>query len=158
MVTLREWRPPKKHPRVWKQLNTLIQAGRLIAPEEVYAEIRKGQDALHRWATRRNRETRFFRKATRQQINIAKEILRTFPDLVDYDKPGPEDADPFVVALAVDESKGRLGIYEHFVIAEEKFTPHGKARIPHVCEEYGLQYLSIHQMFLRLRAEEDWKF
>ena len=74
--------------------------------------------------------------------------MHKFPALVDPDQPG-QDADPFVVAMAVVESKTLLaGQSPVVVVTEEKFTPEGMPRIPHVCAAYGIRYLSVHQMFV----------
>lgn len=147
LVTLHQWRPPRNNRVVWENLDRLINDGRLIAPHEVYEELTAGEDALSRWAKRRKKEGGLFRKTTRQHAGIAKEIIHRFPDFVERDRPDTQ-ADPFVVALARHESESQLGFQQNVVVTEEKFTPTGRPRIPHVCAAYGLRYLSIHQMYV----------
>lgn len=149
LVTLHQWRSFKKDRAIWNKLDKLIKEDRLIAPEEVYDELRVGTDALARWALRRKQQGLLFKRTTRQHAGIAKGIIHAFPDFVERNRPTPQ-ADPFVVALAVHESHSLLaqtgpGV---IVVTEEKFTPTGRPRIPHVCAARGLRYLSIHQMYV----------
>jgi hypothetical protein len=152
LIALFDWRPPSKHHEVWKKLDILIDARRLISPYAVYEELRAGKDAVARWAARRKKAGGLFKKTTAQHARIAKQIVAKFHDFVEYDRPAPQ-ADPFVVALAVHESKNTLG-RKSVVITEEKYTHTGRPRIPHVCEKYGLSYLTIHQTYV----SEGWTF
>ena len=93
-----------------------------------------------------------FRRHTDEQVRIVQQILGKFPDLVDANRQRPE-ADPFVIALAYDESHQKLLGQECVVVTEERYRP-GRPRIPHVCEALKLQYQDIHQMFLA----EGWAF
>lgn len=146
LVNLRLWRPPKRYPDAWKNLDTLIKAQRLIAPDMVFHELDK---ALEKWARKRKV---IFRRNSKELIRQAQEILARFPQLVDAEQPTSASADPFVIALAVLEARS-LYRPEIVVVTEEKFAP-GRPRIPHVCEAYQLKYLTIHQMFLF----EKWSF
>ncbi len=148
LVTLHRWRPLSSNREIWDNLEKLIRDDRLIAPEEVYDEIRAGDDALARWASRKKQQRRLFRPTTRQHAGIAKQIIHEFPDFVERDRPTPQ-ADPFVVALAVHEGRSVVAAAEErIVVTDEKFTPTGRPRIPHVCAAHGVRYLSIHQMYV----------
>ena len=149
LVNLRLWRPSKRCPEVWKKLDVLIRQGRLIAPKQVLEELQERDDALLKWA--RKRRQKLFRRTSRELVGRVQKIVTRFRDLVDQDQP-TKDADPFVVALALEERNRTLG-EELCVVTEEKYRP-GNARIPHVCEAYQLKYLTIHQMFLF----EKWEF
>ena len=59
---------------------------------------------------------------------------------------GHRAADPFVVALAVEEGSNTSG-EKVIVVTEEQYAP-GRPRIPHVCQHYDLKYLTVHQSFL----------
>jgi Domain of unknown function (DUF4411) len=162
LIALREWQPRRNHPKAWKQIDGLIDDNRLIAPEEVFREIQTGFDPLRKWASNLRKEKRLFKPAIARVVGIAKQLISNFRDLVDPDQP-ETNADPFVVALAIAEEKpsGKLAYDshpEHFVVTEEKFTHSGRTRIPHVCEARRLQYLTIHQLFLRMRADEGWSW
>ena len=148
LVTLHQWRPAAKNQPIWKNLDTLIRADRLLAPVEVYEELRAGNDALSRWALKR-RKSGVFRPTTRQHVGIAKGIIHAFPEFVERDRPTPQ-ADPFVVALAIHESRSLVSPAEQqiVVVTEEKFTPTGRPRMPHICAARGVRYMSIHQMYV----------
>ena len=144
LIDLYRWRPPKKQRQPWRHLEGLIDQQRLIAPREVLRELAEHgrDDDLLEWA--RDHKRMFKPSASPEIVQTVKEILREFPTLVDPDRL--EAADPFVVALALKQKASDLfeGVT---VITEEKYGT-GKSRIPHVCEEYKLMYLQIHQMFL----------
>jgi hypothetical protein len=133
----------------WRRLDTLIGAKRLVAPWKVFEELKQQDDALFHWVQRRKK---MFRKNSRGLIETVQHILTQFPDLVDINQP-TESADPFVVALAYKEIRDELFPPDIVVVTEEKYAT-GKTRIPHVCQAYGLRYLSVHQMFLF----EKWDF
>jgi hypothetical protein len=152
LIDLHDWRPPNKHRVIWDKLDSLICCDRLMSPEEVYQEIREAKDALARWALRRKRDTQLFTKTVKQCVGIAKQIIHMYPDFVERERPVPQ-ADPFVVALAVLESR-KMYAPKCVVVTEEKFTPAGRPRIPHVCAGFHLQYMSIHQMYVA----EGWTF
>jgi hypothetical protein len=114
-----------------------------MAPKEVLEELQDVDDALLKWAGKRKQQ--LFRRTSRALVNRVQTILKRFPALVDPAQP-TRNADPFVVALALEEKNKTLG-EEVYVVTEEKYRP-GKTRISHVCEGFRLKYLTIHQMFL----------
>lgn len=148
LVNLRLWRPRKRYRKVWQRLDELIRQDSLIAPKQVLEELHGRDDALLEWA-RSNKS--MFKETSRELVSLVQEIVNRFRGLVDPDQP-TKDADPFVVALAIQESRTvyRQNVY---VVTEEKYAP-GRPRIPHVCDAYGLKYLTIHQLFLF----EGWNF
>jgi hypothetical protein len=143
LVDLKSWRPFKRYPEVWERLDGLIRHGRIIAPRQVLEELQNVDDVLLRWARRRKQQ--LLRRTTRALVDRVQSIVKRFPGLIDPGQP-TRNADPFVVALALEERNKTLG-QELVVITEEKYRP-GKTRIPHVCEAYRLKYLTIHQLFL----------
>jgi hypothetical protein len=153
LISLGRHRPANRYVRVWQRLDELIHNGRLISPDEVYDELRAGNDALAVWAKKCKREKRLFRRTTAQVAGAARQLVSRFPDFVDVDRPIPQ-ADPFVVALAVAESKKDLLAPPCAVITEEKFTFTGKPRLPSVCGSCKMPYLTLHQMFIN----EGWSF
>jgi hypothetical protein len=131
------------HPKAWRQLGSLIDDDRLIAPRAVHGELGDRDDALLRWA---RRHKSMFKRPTPEIVRRVTMIVNRFPDLVDVDA-SQGAADPFVVAVAQDES-GVLPLFEKvIVVTDEKFAP-GRTRIPHVCQAVGLRYLTVHQLFL----------
>lgn len=45
--------PPENFPAFWGRVETLIVAGRLVAPVEVLNETTKRSDELHKWLAER---------------------------------------------------------------------------------------------------------
>jgi hypothetical protein len=93
-----------------------------------------------------------FKRHTQDIVKRVRTIIRRFPDLVDVNAM-QDSADPFVVALAEEESSVLPLIEKVIVVTDEKFAP-GRTRIPHVCQAFGLRYLTVHQLFLF----EGWPF
>jgi hypothetical protein len=140
------------HRAVSEKLDELVSTDRLISPQEVYEELREKKDAVARWALRRKKSTRLFIKTTQQMARIAKQLIHRFPDFVEFDRPVSQ-ADPFVMALAIFEGRKALG-QRCVVVTEEKYTPTGRPRIPHVCEVFQISYMTIHQMYV----SHGWSF
>ena len=93
---------------LWRNLENLVADGRLIAPPQVLEELERGDDELTDWA-RINRK--MFRASTQELVDKTRDVVSRFPDLVDRNKEH-EDADPYVVALAVVESEGQMDLLE----------------------------------------------
>ncbi len=140
VVNLHRWRPARSHPKAWRRLSGLIDDDRLIAPRAVLGELGNRDDALRLWA-RRNKA--MFKRHTAEIVRRVGTIVNRYTDLVDVNSP-EDNADPFVVALAEEES---TLIEKIIVVTDEKFAP-GRTRIPHVCQAFGLRYLTVHQLFL----------
>jgi hypothetical protein len=88
--------PPEVFPCLWNRIDTLIDAGLLVASEEVNGEIQKKQDELAEWA--KHRKMLFVPADDETQI-VLTEIMATHGDLVNI-KTGGSGADPWVIALA----------------------------------------------------------
>ena len=153
LIDLHRWRPISKHRGTWKRINALIDREQLISPDEVFYEIRTGKDALAKWAAEHKKSKQLFVRLTKQHVGIAKQIIHRFPELVDVDRPTSQ-ADPFVVALAEYRSHRTTYAERCVVVTNEKFTPLGRPRIPHVCASFLIPYMTIHQLFVT----EGWEF
>ena len=94
------------------------------------------------WAKKRRP---MFKPHNEQVVLAARQIVANFPDFVDEKAPY-EAADPFVVALAYDESHQQL-LGQCIVVTQEQYRP-GRSKIPTVCQAYDLEYKNIHQMFM----------
>lgn len=151
LVNLRLWRPKRRHAEVWARLDELIREHRLIAPKAVLEEIHERDDALLVWA---RQHKPMFKTASQDLVRLVQGILGRFPEFIDQDQV-TRNADAFVIGLAIRESRTDRPLLRQsvYVVTEEKYAP-GRPRIPHVCEAYGLKYLTIHQVFLF----EGWHF
>ncbi|HVC94501.1 MAG TPA: DUF4411 family protein [Pirellulales bacterium] len=146
LVNLHQWQPARRHPKPWRRLASLVDDDRLMAPRAVLGELGGRVDVLLTWA---RGHKAMFKRDTPEIVRRVKSIVRRFPELVDANA-AEGNADPFVVALALEEST----LHERvIVVTDEKYAP-GRPRIPHACQAYDLRYLTVHQLFLF----EGWPF
>jgi hypothetical protein len=135
----------------WKKLDGLINSGRLFAPREVFDEIDQFDDTLTDW-TRKNQK--MFVEPTEVQIEIVREILKTYPSFLKNGKRFA--ADPWVIALAVEMIRNPQKILvevKRIVVTEEKIRGN-RIKIPYVCQEYNITAIDILDMF----RNEGWRF
>lgn len=99
--------PQSEHVRVYRALGELVGGGALVFPKQVREELERQHPTLaakghadlpYEWAKRHAE------RATRHgtDYDALREILAVegVAELLDPDKPGVEDADPYVLALA----------------------------------------------------------
>ena len=136
---------------VWKNLESLIGKGFLVAPSEVLNEITERDDLLAKWV---KEQDRFFRDPTEKQIEIVKDILKLYPSMVRENRT--YDADPCVIALAIEmrTNKQQTLIQIMRVVGTEEKLKGEKIRIPFVCQKYQVDWIDIIEMF----RIEGWKF
>ena len=153
LIELMRTNPIDIYETVWKKIDELIDGGRLVSPEYVRDEIRRGDDDLKKWA---NRRRKMFKSPTSSQIKRVAEILTEFPGLAHSSKD-TTDADPFVIALASEKERMAIEDFgtatERIVISEEKVRGN-EHKIPLVCQHYKIRCIGIHEMF----REEGWRF
>jgi len=96
-----------------------------------------------------------FKNLDANQLEKVRDILRLFPNLVDFRKTTP-DADPFIIALAMCEEQQRtLWEEQHIVVSEEKPACSGAhPKIPDVCKSYGVECIPLMDFF----RKENWQF
>lgn len=142
---------PDVFPSLWKNLENLISQGRLIAPREVFRELKRyfdKNDELLKWAKAHKRM--FIDLDNEQQLQV-RSILRKFTRLVDENKD-TEEVDPFVIALAMSK--------DWTVITSEQpanltANPTARPKIPDVCKYFNVKCIYELLEFFR---EQKWKF
>ena len=151
LIDLNRHNPIDVFPSVWKNMESLIDNGFLVAPSEVLKEITERDDQLAKWAKEQNS---FFRDPTEKQIEIVKDILKSYPSMVREDRK--YDADPCVIALAIEmrTNKQQTLIQIKQVVGIEEKLRGEKIRIPFVCQKYRVDSIDIIEMF----RIEGWKF
>ena len=127
---------------MWEKIEELIGQVILIAPREVYRELKQQADDIYFWA--KNNKT-MFKTINGKELSEVKNILKVYPDLINYNKTTP-DADPFIIALA----KHRACT----VITQERLKPSGKPKIPNVCKDYGINCIDLLGFFI----DQKWSF
>jgi len=132
--------PIKNVPGFWKNLESLINNGRIFSPEEVRREITKKSAGLSEWLD--DHEAMFVELEDDIQLE-ARAILSQFPYLTKQ-LPCRNSADPFVIALAKARS--------YTVITEEGPGSIKRPSIPLVCVHFGIRCINN----LGLIQSEDW--
>lgn len=130
-------------PGLWTKLDSLIESGHLFAAEEVLHELKKKDDALHKWAKDRRKMFRGINGAIQPVVT---EILRDHQNLIHANR-GRSGADPWVIALAKVEG-GKV------VTGERKSNSLNKPKMPDVCEAIGVPCMSL----VDLCREQKWVF
>jgi hypothetical protein len=139
------WRrryPRDVFPTLWQKIEGLIKSGELIAPQEVLNELQRQHDELYLWAKRQ----KCFKGLDRDQIECVKRILKASPSLIDEKKTVP-DADPFVIALAVEKGW-------KVVSSENPAGASARKRIPDVCKDRRVPCLTLLDFF----RDQHWNF
>ena len=151
LVKLNRNNPIDVFPSIWEKLKLLSDNNRLIAPKEVFNEIKQNDDMLSKWA---KQQKKMFKEPTQKQITIVQEVLKDYPALIDAERK--YDADPWVIALAIEMSSNQqttLLTIKRIVVTEEKLRGN-QIRIPFVCNQKSIEAIDIVELF---RAE-GWKF
>jgi len=133
---------PSHFKSFWNQLDNLVEAGRLIASEEVRREIERKEDGLKEWAKER---PQMFVGIDEEQQEIVREIVNDYPYMT-KDFMARNRADVWVIALA----KCREGR----VVTEEPMGSSTRPRIPFVCQGMGIE----HDTLMDLIEAEGWEF
>ena len=143
-LTAGYWRvyPAAVFGGVWSKIADLIEEGRLIAPEQVYKELKKQDDALYQWVKARRK---MFVAEDPDQIRMASQITNDFPNLAKKHSVA-KPADPWVVALA-----SLRGLW---VIHDEKAGSVENPKIPQLCRKYGV----VEKRFVDIILNEGWLF
>jgi hypothetical protein len=97
---------------------------------------------LYVWAKRQ----KCFKDLDRDQIECVKRILKAFPSLID-EKKTVADADPFVIALALEKGW-------KVVSSENPAGASLRKRIPDVCSQYKVPCLTLLEFF----RDQHWNF
>jgi len=130
---------------LWKNIDSLIEDDRLVAPDEVLSEIERGRDDLVRWA-RQHRS--MFLSPTPDVVEEVTRLAGIHGHLFAGVGRGGLHADPWVVGLAV--CKSTL-IQTAIVVCDEKRVA---GRVPSICDAEGIPCVDHTQWFDR----EGWGF
>jgi len=119
-------------PKYWGILDEMAQAGTVFCTHEVKREIEKVDDELNKWTKQRDY---LFRDITEDVQQHVRDVLKTFPRLVDTTKDRSM-ADPWVIAHALAETAT--------VVTKEMITPAGSKRIkiPDVCHTFKVRCIN----------------
>lgn len=138
---------PASFPTLWQRVDELIDAGRLVAPQDVREELR-GPEDLVEWADARQR---MFRELDRELQQVLREVL------TDLDSVMRErglrflakdlKADPVVVALA--------RLTDCAVVTQERPRgAQGRPKIPDLCGRHRVRCMNLAELI----EAEHWRF
>ncbi len=132
--------PPDVFPTLWTKIDGLVQSGEIIASEEVYLELERKSDELHKWIQARKQML----VPLEEPIQLrAAMLLGEHPRLVDTLR-GRSKADPFVIATAIERNA--------VVVTGEILTGNlEKPRIPDVCQVKAIRCINFLQMIRELK-------
>jgi len=139
---------PSRFPTFWDEFNALVQDGGIISVREVRKEL---DHIAHRQHLRDwiDRNKAIFLLAGPQETQFVAQIfaVQHFQQLIGARQrlAGSPVADPFIIASA--------HVRDACVVTEESFKPNA-ARIPNVCDHFGIDCISIEEMMER----ENWSF
>lgn len=137
--------PQDVMPTLWERVDSLIQDGRLVATDEVFTEIKRGDDGLIGWSKKRKA---MFIPPDKTVEDAVRKIVNRFPAFIPQRSPDGAWADPFVIALALAR--------DAIVVTGEKLVD-SKAKalhIPNVCAALSVKSIS----FLDLIRREGWRW
>ncbi|MCS7224543.1 MAG: DUF4411 family protein [Armatimonadetes bacterium] len=151
---------PETFPTLWEKIGELATEGRLKAPLRVKEELLAKKNNLARWAQEHGH---IFSPDDDALVERCRTVLREVPDLVDYEKER-EDADPWVVALALEEREKQQQKLEQLraevvVVTQERFgSIGGRRKIPDACRYFSVPCYSGPDSLVRLFQAENWRF
>jgi Domain of unknown function (DUF4411) len=129
---------------MWDKIGSMLEAGKILIPDEVEKEIGSGNDPLIDWLKKHNVNKV---PISQEQIEIVTEIVNKYPLVSQYKKPRPYHADPDVVAVA---KINGCTVVTFEVRNGSKTHP----SVPDLCKEYGVKCCTMADLFER----EGWRF
>jgi hypothetical protein len=135
--------------KVFSALTSLIKKGELIWPPEVTHEVEAAliADSAVRWV-KANREI-----AERSaKLETVKSVLFQAPTLIDSNATR-EQADPYVVALALDVASGDLFPPKVTVVTEDRRDKPGKLSLATAAGLLGLPTVPLHALIASIGVE-----
>ena len=132
-------------PKVWVNIDDLIEKGLLIATSIVLDELSWKDDGIFSWVKEREGQMIVVPDETIQKNHSR--LLERFPHLVS-EKSEKTKADTFIIATAQ--------VTESIVVTQEHpdTNPLKPKKIPDVCDELGVPHINIVEMFRR----QGWEF
>lgn len=134
--------PIENFPTFWERMDELIETGVIVASKEVLLEMKRRDEALHKWF--KDREDMFIEIDDDTQEKVI-EIMTNFPKMVD-ERTNKSAGDPWVIAVA-EAHNDQLA-----VVTEEKGGSAKRPTIPVVCEARDVRCIGL----IDLIKEQRW--
>jgi len=131
---------------LWDYLEKMMSNGTIISHKLVYSELTsssKKPDFIAVWIA--DKDVYFFEK-TFVQIALIPQIIKNFPDLIDYQRER-EQADPWLVALAMEKAQEQNLFYDNISIVITQENPNSSKKIPAACRHFKISHKSLREFF-----------
>jgi len=164
LIHFRRINPIDIYKTPWEKMKELIIDKRLITHSQVKDEVTDGDDFLVDWVKEQDTEYDWVYGITDFQNEIIPKIHEKYPRFI---KPENEhDADPFVVALALDKINNlslqtTLTKEEYIIVTNETSAkgqnlnnPYEVVKIPDFCKVFKIKCIGLFEMF----RQEKWEF
>lgn len=139
---------PARFPSLWKQIDGLVQVGRLISVREVFNELHtyNDKDFIQEWAKNNNV---VFPTPDRDELLFVAQIfsVKHFQALIGQKSilKGTPVADPFVIASAKTGSA---------CVVTQESKKDNAAKIPNICEHFSIPCTNLEGFM----EKEGWSF
>lgn len=111
---------------IWDRIDEMIEQGYLITSSETKDELK--DDDLIKWSKSHLDIFVALNKNIQQKTTM---VLGEFPNLIQMKSSGNSNADPFLIALAIEE--------DACIITDEGHGNNFAPKIPDVCMHYGIE-------------------
>lgn len=129
-------------PSLWSNFNNLCKQKIIVAPREVYREIKKGNDELVEWADELDD---IFLEPSDGEIQILQDVMNCYPEKIISKYGTGTWADPLLIAAA---KHYNLPIIQHEVSDPFQY------KIPSIALRFNVRCLKLVNLF----DEQSWRF
>lgn len=147
LIEIQQRYPLNVFPTIWNKVSDLVDQKRLIAPREVFSELKVKSDEIFAWS---KRHKKMFKKI--DNYTLVQQIIKKCPWIIDVKKSSTSQADPYVVALVISESIKQKGTLTHFTTPDTNFMVAEDNDIIQASKVFGLNSIKI----LNLFRNEKW--
>ncbi len=148
LIVLSHTYPINRFSPLWEDIEILFEQKRAYVVREAYEEIVAKNDEIAAWL--KAKETTAVIDPGEEDYKMASQIIAKHPSLEDEDATKTR-ADAYVMAHSLQHGTK--------VVTDERVASSGKnkkkAKIPNVCDEYGIQHISGEEFALKLFEELD---
>lgn len=132
--------PPDIVPGFWKNLDALIDVGRLKAPVMLLEELERKSDEWRQWVY--DRKEALIVPMDSLQVDAIKRVMIVYH--AQSSNVSRVTGDPFFIALAM---------VQRLTVVTNESERKGKIKIPRICTELGVPSISLLEMMRR----ENWR-
>lgn len=147
LIYLETYYPREHFETIWINLEKAFEDGAVYIIDNVWKEIQAYTDSeapLVVWM--KDKKTKMVRTINDEHMLKAVELVRANPEIVkdnaSVDSAIKENADPYIIAHSLIEKTTVLTGEKKFINLDKK-PKNIKIRIPHICEKYSVECVSL---------------